>query len=64
MIEKINGIGCTVYILDGEYHNPKGPAIEWHDGDFSWCLYGKKHRYYGPQSEADDWWIHGTWCMK
>jgi hypothetical protein len=54
--------GCaTAYRLTGgEYHRTDGPASIWSDGVCGWYLFGKYHRYYGPQDVDDSWWLHGT----
>ena len=40
-------------------HRVNGPAVAWEDNDWDWALFGRWHRYYGPQSQDQDWWIHG-----
>jgi hypothetical protein len=51
----------VVYYLKNDRHRANGPAIEWKDGQWDWVMYDKWHRYYGPQSQKQDWWIHGKW---
>lgn len=40
-------------------HRSNGPAVIWEDADWDWALFGRWHRYYGPQDRAQAWWIHG-----
>ena len=39
-------------------HLVNSPAIIWDDGVWDWLLDGKQHRYYGPQNNYGNWWIH------
>jgi hypothetical protein len=48
MIDRIEENDRVCYRLNGVPHRPNGPAFEWPNGDWSWSLYGKIHRYYGP----------------
>jgi hypothetical protein len=47
MIERFEDIECVRYRLNGVPHRTNGPAFEWLNGDWSWALHGKIHRYYG-----------------
>lgn len=40
-------IGGIVYYVDGDglYHNTKGPAVIWNDGEKEYWLHGKKLSY-------------------
>jgi hypothetical protein len=57
----------TVYELNGDWHRPNGPAVVYDANVFSeltetsWYLYDLMHRYYGPQDDDSEWWIHGKW---
>lgn len=55
--------GTFVSQLDGEFHNPDGPAIIYPSGSKAWFLFGKKHRTDGPAVERADgskeYWING-----
>ena len=54
----------TVYFIgNGTAHRSTGPAIVLDNGQWGWKLYGHYHRYYGPQSQKQDWWLHGK-CIK
>lgn len=58
--------GLTVYKLGlgNTYHRPNGPARYLRfSGDGSWWLYGQCHRYYGPATFMNDWYMHGE-CIK
>lgn len=48
MITRTDNDGGVVYRLNDMPHRLNGPAFEWLDGTWSWALYGKVHRYYGP----------------
>ena len=51
------------YRLDNQLHRPNGPAkIDW-CANWSWWLYGKRHRYYGPALSwaGKNWYIKGDW---
>ena len=50
--------GTITYRTAGVLHRANGPAIRWVDDTWSWVLYDDWHRYYGPQSNNLDWWIH------
>jgi hypothetical protein len=40
MTVKVDEEGDKYWRIDGKIHRTDGPAIEWDDGDFQWCLYG------------------------
>lgn len=46
---------------DGELHKVNGPALVMRDGRWDWYLFDVWHRYYGPQDNDNEWWIHGGW---
>lgn len=50
------------YRLDGLLHRCNGAARIWIQlGIWGWYLYGKPHRYYGPQNLSHgSWWIFGN----
>lgn len=63
MIEKIeNSSGLVEYRLNGAIHRTNGPAYYLDGVVWSWYLFGKWHRYYGPVSgyNEKDWYIHGN----
>lgn len=41
-------------------HCVNGPAWDTQNNvrQWGWLLFGRLHRYYGPQSNLNDWWIH------
>lgn len=46
----------------GELHREDGPAIEWPDDAFAWCLNNNYHRIGGPALVANgcqEWWQNG-----
>ena len=47
--------------LNGELHNPSGPALIYNDKNLYWYLFGERHRYYGPRESWNQlgWVIHG-----
>lgn len=45
---------------DGVRHKSNGPVWMLGATKWEWCLNGLLHRYYGPQSDYGDWWIHHT----
>jgi hypothetical protein len=50
--------GTITYRMDdNRLHRANGPAMEWFDA-WEWVLYDNWHRYYGPQDQSGDWWIH------
>ena len=62
----IDELGNKVYLMDISVHRPNGPAMEWQDGEWTWYLFDKSHRYYGEQRfwRSDEpglnrWIIHG-----
>ena len=57
---EVDVIGNIRYFnIDGFYHRPNGPAMLWWDGDWTWCLNGERHRYYGASSPSGRWYVHG-----
>lgn len=54
-------LGDTRYFNENnEWHRTDGPAKIWWDGECSWYLFGKLHRYYGePNTISSLWWLHG-----
>lgn len=44
------------------FHRTNGPAILWTDGDYLWCINGRRHRYYGPALKwaSSYWYINGA----
>lgn len=53
---------CTHYILDDLYHRPNGPALWRDDGKWwSWFLFDREHRYYGPAHCNKEWWCYGMY---
>ena len=38
---EVSAKGTKFWSLNGKRHREDGPAIEWADGDKSWCLKGK-----------------------
>jgi hypothetical protein len=61
MIIRIEEEHSICYRLEnGVCHRPNGPAVEFKaDKTGYWFLFGKRHRYYGPASHANNWfWIH------
>jgi hypothetical protein len=52
--------GITEYLLDRKHHRANGPAKIWQGRTWYWCLYGVNHRYYGPATTHQEWWIHGV----
>ena len=58
--------GNKVYLVGTMFHKSNGPATEWVDGEWTWYLHDKRHRYYGEQRfwRSDEpglnrWIIHG-----
>lgn len=47
------------YLLKNEPHRTNGPGIRLWKGEWYWFLFGKWHRYYGPVSHGNNWFIHG-----
>lgn len=43
---------------DGLIHQTNTPAVIWRNGHWSWWLYSRRHRYYGPQDDYGRWYIH------
>ena len=41
----VDSDGDLVWVVDGGHHRSDGPAIEWHDGDVSWCWYGQYYMF-------------------
>ena len=39
---EINKHGIKFWYQHGKVHRDDGPAIEWPDGDTSWCLHGQR----------------------
>ena len=56
--------GTVEWLLNGEWHNPDGPAIEWDNGDEEWFVRGKLHCLSGPARRYADggkeWWVSGV----
>ena len=60
MIERNEYEYTVEYTLNKQLHRPNGPAFERVDGFWIWWLYGKPHRYYGPQNyKVEKWYLHG-----
>jgi hypothetical protein len=58
MIERDDVWSRFEYRKDGKLHRVNGPA--WYDkGSWAWFLNDKWHRYYGPQDNDSEWWVHG-----
>ena len=55
--------GKVRWTLDGELHNPDGPAVEYTDGTKVWYRHGERHREDGPAVEYAnghrEWWVSG-----
>lgn len=49
--------------IDG-FHRTNGPARIYRDGDHYWYLFDRWHRYYGPSTYGDTWWLHGEFIKK
>lgn len=63
MKEIIKGNNYIEYRLNHATHRANGPAVT-HTTDqdwWSWFLFGRYHRYYGPMSKSNVWSIHGEW---
>lgn len=58
-----NRDGTKKWYLNGEWHRPDGPAVEWASGTKEWCFKGRIHRTDGPALEFADgrteWWVNG-----
>lgn len=58
---ELSGSGSKFYLLNGEFHNENGPAIEYSAGSKFWYDKGKKHRLDGPavvwSSGDEEYWI-------
>jgi hypothetical protein len=60
MIEITENEGAIRHYSNGELHRANGPALTWDDGEWSWALYDRMHRYYGP---VDNFYGHGRWVI-
>jgi hypothetical protein len=61
MITRFEQVDGTISyrLRDSILHRPNGPAKMWGEGTWYWCLYGVRHRYYGPASWMGDWSVKG-----
>lgn len=59
MIKKIDGGYYYEYRSNGKRHQVNGPALVFVTGEKYWFLYDQWHRYYGYQSNKNQWWLHG-----
>lgn len=61
MVERIEIGDCVRYQLNDKLHRPNGPAVEWPKfGHWDWYFNDEWHRYYGPQEDSGEWWVHDT----
>lgn len=60
MIKQIEYSDRVRYVLlDDMLHRPNGPYFIHANSDWDWMLFGRCHRYYGPQDNEGGWRIHG-----
>jgi hypothetical protein len=64
MTEIIEDRFYIAYTLNDITHRSNGFAVFCKSiGTGYWCLFGKRHRYYGPATYMNDWYIHGKFIM-
>ena len=42
-------------------HRANGPAVIYYDGQFLWYLNDQCHRYYGPATSTNEWWLNNDY---
>lgn len=56
--------GVVYRLHDKQRHRTNGCGIVWDDGTWDWYLFDRWHRYYGPQSEKGEWFLHGEFIKQ
>jgi hypothetical protein len=59
MIKRTEVGDSIIYTLNGQLHRTNGPAYDWPFASiWRWRLYDQVHRYYGPATCYNEWFVH------